>query len=70
MRNKVNPARGGKTIIDLTSPQGIDGQGVAICHENDNFNRRLGNIKALGRAYSDLKQRERAIGSDYLENRA
>lgn len=38
------------TIIELTSPEGKDSYGVAFCSKEDNYNRKLGNRIALGRA--------------------
>ena len=38
------------TIIELTSPEGKDACGVALCSKEDNYNRKLGNRIALGRA--------------------
>jgi hypothetical protein len=38
------------TIIELTSPEGKDAYGVALCSKQDNYNRKLGNRIALGRA--------------------
>ena len=38
------------TKIDLTSPEGIDSIGIAFCSKQDQWNRKLGNRIALGRA--------------------
>ena len=49
-------ARGGSTTIELTTP---DKQhtvfGKAVCSLDDNFNRKLGNSIAIGRALQQLK---------------
>lgn len=46
-------ARGGKTEIQLTSPcKNINTSGVAVCSDEDNYNRKLGNSIALGRAWN------------------
>jgi hypothetical protein len=38
------------TRIELTSPDGKDSTGIAYCSKGDNYNRKLGNRIALGRA--------------------
>jgi hypothetical protein len=38
------------TRIELTSPEGKDFVGIAYCSNNDQWNRKLGNRIALGRA--------------------
>ncbi len=49
-------ARGGRTTIQITTP---DKQqtvtGVSLCSELDNFNHKIGNQIALGRALQQLK---------------
>ena len=46
-------AKGGRTEIQLTSPDGkVNVSGKAICSEEDNFNRKVGNAIALGRAWN------------------
>jgi hypothetical protein len=45
----INP-RGGKTVVNLTTPNGIELEGVAVCSRKENFNKRLGVRIALGRA--------------------
>ena len=47
--------KGGKTRIELRSPDGIETFGEAICSNEDTFNRKLGNKIALGRAMDALK---------------
>jgi hypothetical protein len=51
-------ARGGSTKIELTTP---DKQhtvaGEAVCSLEDNFNRKLGNSIALGRALTALEHK-------------
>lgn len=47
---------GGSTTIEVTTPDGaITGIGKALCSNKDNFNRRLGNSIALGRALEHIK---------------
>lgn len=47
--------RGGFTTCSLVDAAGyVVAQGHAECHENDNFNRKLGRTIALGRALKDL----------------
>ncbi len=47
---------GGSTTIEVTTPDGsITGIGKALCSDKDNFNRRLGNSIALGRAMEHIK---------------
>jgi hypothetical protein len=41
---------GGRTYIQVTSPEGINTEGTAVCPDDVNFNRKLGNCIALGRA--------------------
>lgn len=38
------------TRIELTSPEGVDSIGIAHCSKKDQWNRKLGNRIALGRA--------------------
>jgi hypothetical protein len=38
------------TRIELTSPEGKDSTGIAYCSKQDQWNRKLGNRIALGRA--------------------
>lgn len=43
-------ARGGKTVVEVTTPDGRTLIGVARCSRRENFNKRLGVRIALGRA--------------------
>jgi hypothetical protein len=43
------------TRIELTSPDGKDSTGIAYCSKQDQWNRKLGNRIALGRALKDYK---------------
>lgn len=45
---------GGTTIIEITSPEGLDASGIAKCSLEENFNRKIGNCIALGRALQNL----------------
>lgn len=44
----------GETTIFLTNLDGFTSMGHSICHQGDNFNRKLGNKIALGRAIKAL----------------
>lgn len=46
------------TTIYVTDPHGNTARGQAICHEDENYNRKLGNKIALGRAMKDLTMGE------------
>jgi hypothetical protein len=51
---KIEP-RGGKTIIELTTPVGDKSVfAVAECSKSDNFDRKMGNRIALRRAFQQL----------------
>lgn len=55
--------KGGKVEIEIYKDN-IKGYGVSLCHANDHFVRRWGNIRALGRAYSDyLKNFTKTLAS-------
>lgn len=47
-------AKGGMTLVELTSPTGINVLGCARCSKKDNFNRKMGLNVALGRALAIL----------------
>jgi hypothetical protein len=50
-------ARGGSTTIEVTTPDGKHNVvGKSVCSMEDNFNRKLGNSIALGRALQQLEQ--------------
>lgn len=53
---KITPhAKGGQTVARLYDVEGnLVAEGVATCHENDNYNRRIGRDIALGRALKAL----------------
>ena len=51
---EYNP-KGGKTTIEITTPDGRDAVGFAECSTKDSWNRRLGNQIALGRAIEKLR---------------
>ncbi len=48
-------AKGGKTRIDVTTPEGKTVSGESICSIEDTFSRKLGNNIALGRALKKLQ---------------
>lgn len=47
-------AKGGNTTIEITTPEGLNIIGTAQCSMVDNWNRKIGNQIALGRAISQL----------------
>jgi hypothetical protein len=54
-----NSAKGGTTIIQITTPdKQTDVEGVAVCSIEDNYDRKVGNAIALGRALSNLKEEQ------------
>lgn len=50
----VNPL-GGKTVVEITTPDGTTLVGVSRCSRKENFNKRLGVRIALGRALARRK---------------
>ena len=46
---------GGKNIIQLKSPDGREVVGIAECSKEEQYNRKIGNSIALGRALKQLK---------------
>lgn len=52
---KAINARGGKTVVEVTTPDGHTFVGISRCSRKENFNKRLGVRIALGRA---MKKRE------------
>jgi hypothetical protein len=50
-------AKGGSTTIEITTPdRAITVSSTSVCSEVDNFDRKLGNSIALGRALTKLNQ--------------
>lgn len=50
-------AKGGNTEIQLTSPdKTINVSGKAVCSEQENYNRKVGNSIALGRAWKEAEK--------------
>lgn len=49
-------AKGGVTEIELTTKDGVTVTGVAECSKLDGFNRKVGLIKALGRALGEANR--------------
>ncbi len=47
-------AKGGNTTIEITTPEGLNLVGTAQCSMMDNWDRKIGNQIALGRAISKL----------------
>jgi len=43
------------TRIEITNPEGVDSTGITYCSKEDQWNRKLGNRIALGRALKKLK---------------
>jgi peptidyl-tRNA hydrolase len=49
-------AKGGNTEIQLTSPdKTINVSGKSVCSEKENYNRKVGNSIALGRAWKEYE---------------
>lgn len=48
---------GGKTTVELTTPEGITTTGVAKCSDKDPYNRKVGLMIALGRAEKQLEDK-------------
>lgn len=46
----VAAARGGKTVVEVTTPDGTTFVGIARCSRKENFNKKMGVRIALGRA--------------------
>jgi hypothetical protein len=47
---------GGETTIEITTPNmQYTASGTSVCSEKDNYNRRIGNSIALGRAWDKLQ---------------
>lgn len=47
-------AKGGRTIIEISSPDGKEAFGIAHCHPQDNYNKKEGVRQALKRALENL----------------
>lgn len=45
---------GGKTVVEITAPNGKTVSGQARCHEKDNYNKRAGVRLAIDRAMIEL----------------
>lgn len=43
-------ARGGKTVVEVTTPDGVTFVGISRCSRKENFNKKMGVRIALGRA--------------------
>lgn len=44
---------GGETVVEITTPEGVDLVGVAKCSIKDNYCKKKGVAIALGRAFKD-----------------
>jgi hypothetical protein len=54
---EVSP-KGGITVIEITSPdKQINTSGKAVCSDEDNYDRKVGNSIALGRAYKNALEK-------------
>jgi hypothetical protein len=54
--------KGGETFIEITTPnKAITTAGASICSDKELFNRRTGNIIALGRAMKAMEDRGHII---------
>lgn len=47
----VSP-KGGMTVVQITTPEGEELEGIAVCSDRDSYNRKKGLAIALGRAIS------------------
>jgi len=56
-------ARGGRTVIEVTTPDGTNLVGSSRCSRKENFNKRLGVKIALGRALKGANN----VGKFHLE---
>lgn len=45
---------GGSTVVEITTPNGVEITGEAVCSTKDSFNKKLGTQIALGRALTSL----------------
>lgn len=48
--------KGGKTVIQIRTPDGQEIEGQAVCSDKDNYNKRIGIQIALGRALSSIQK--------------
>jgi hypothetical protein len=55
-----NP-RGGKTVVEVTTPDGVTLVGVSRCSRKENFNKRLGVRIALGRAFTSAGDEQEGV---------
>jgi hypothetical protein len=59
----VSPdSHGGKTIVELRNPEGVEFKGESLCSRSDAFNRKEGIARAIVRAL-DIKPEVREVGS-------
>lgn len=65
--NKPCLAKGGKTEVKITTPDGINAVGVAECSRKENFCRKRGLDIALGRALIDLELKKQCIEINKFE---
>lgn len=49
--------RGGETVVQVTTPDGTELEGRAVCSDKDRYNKRVGVSVALGRAMFGLRQK-------------
>ena len=56
LMTKELSAKGGSTVVELTKGQ-IHAKGEAICHPEDNYDKKEGVRIALGRALDELEQK-------------
>lgn len=50
-------SRGGKTVVEVTTPCGSTLVGMSRCNRKENFNKRLGVRIALGRAFASAQNK-------------
>lgn len=49
--------KGGKTEVQILSPDGKSSEGIALCSPKDNYNKKLGVKIALNRAINNLNEK-------------
>ena len=58
---KVLSSRGGKTLVEITDLDSFSAIGVARCSDEENFNKKIGNKIALGRAIKNLENTRKVV---------
>lgn len=63
--------RGGKTVVDITLPDGRSSTGTSYCSFSDNFNKKVGTKIALNRAFAKLggeKESTKTVEDNSIED--